>query len=77
MPPNASAVKGREAVKAVWAGFGELPGVSIDFGMDSLTVSEAGDMATDIGHYTFAFDTDAGRVEDQGKYVVVWRRNEG
>ncbi len=31
-------------------------------------------MAYDYGWYTFAFDTDNGRVTDKGKYVVVWKK---
>ncbi len=77
MPPNASTAEGREAVAAVWAGWGELPGVAINFAPDSIKVSESGDMAADIGHYTFAFDTENGRFEDQGKYLVVWNKIDG
>ncbi len=31
-------------------------------------------MAYDYGWYTFAFDTDNGRFEDKGKYIVVWKK---
>ena len=31
-------------------------------------------MAYDYGWYTFAFDTDNGRVTDKGKYIVVWKK---
>ena len=34
-------------------------------------------MAADIGHYTFAFDTETGRFEDQGKTLVVWGKIDG
>jgi ketosteroid isomerase-like protein len=31
-------------------------------------------MAADIGTYDLSFDGKSGRVQDKGKYVVVWRK---
>jgi ketosteroid isomerase-like protein len=33
-------------------------------------------MAYEIGTYEMAMDGPAGRIEDDGKYVVVWRKSD-
>lgn len=77
LPPNAPPVEGSSAIVEVWKSYSELPNVAIDFGPDRVEASSSGDMAYDYGWYTFAFDSDNGRVEDKGKYVVVWKNVDG
>ena len=67
LAPNAPAAKGAAAIRQTYgAFFGMHP--TLSFGPDSIT--QSGDMATEIGHYTMTMG--AGR--DQGNYVAVWRR---
>jgi uncharacterized protein (TIGR02246 family) len=74
MPPNAPALEGADAIGAAWQGLIDLPGLSMTFVPTRVVVSAKGDMAADIGTYALSFDGDGGRVEDKGKYVVVWRK---
>ena len=74
MPPNAPALEGADAIAAAWQGLVDLPGLSLSLAPTRVVVSARGDMAADIGTYTLSYDGDGGRVEDNGKYVVVWRK---
>ena len=74
LPSNSPPVEGPKAIVDVWKSWGELPNVEITFGADRVEASSSGDMAYDYGWYTFAFDTDDGRVTDKGKYIVVWKK---
>ena len=44
------------------------------FGPTDITISEAADMAYDIGTWSIAFTSDKGPAKDHGKYVVVWKK---
>ena len=74
LPPNSPPIEGPKAIVAVWKSWSELPNVEVVFGPSRIEASTSGDMAYDYGWYTFAFDTDNGRVTDKGKYVVVWKK---
>jgi uncharacterized protein (TIGR02246 family) len=75
--PNAPISEGREACAAMWAKMMSLPNVSLTFGPVSIDVAESGDMAAELGTYRLGFDRSSGRADDRGKYVVVWRKEEG
>ena len=78
MPPNAPMVVGREAVAETWGQLFKLPGFSLTFEPQHIEVSEAGDMAYDVGTYSLSLTPEgAARVQDQGKYVVVWQKVNG
>ncbi len=77
MPPNAVQAEGTEAVRQFWEGLLGLPNLSFTFEPTTVEVAEAGDMAYDIGTYSLSYDADPGRVEDEGKYVVVWAKEGG
>ena len=72
-----STVQGHEDVGKAWAGLLGLPGISLTFEPTRVEVSESADLAADVGVYALAFDGEGGRVEDEGKYVVVWRKVDG
>lgn len=74
LPPNSPPIEGPKAIVGVWKSWSELPNVDVNFGAKRINVSSSGDMAYDYGWYTFAFDTDNGRIEDKGKYIVVWKK---
>ncbi len=74
LPSNSPPIEGPKAIAAVWKSWSELPNVEVVFGPNRIEASTSGDMAYDYGWYTFAFDTDNGRVTDKGKYVVVWKK---
>ncbi len=74
LPSNSPPIEGPKAIAAVWRSWSELPNVEVVFGPDRIEAASSGDMAYDYGWYTFAFDTENGRVMDKGKYVVVWKK---
>lgn len=78
MVPNAPIAEGRAAIAAMWGHLLSLPGVALTFGPTHIEAAASGDMAMEIGAYTLGFDrAGASRVEDRGKYVVVWKRLDG
>ncbi len=78
MVPNAPAAEGRAAVAALWEHLLALPGAALTFGPTSIEAAASGDLAYEIGTYALGFDrAGAARVEDRGKYVVVWKRLDG
>ena len=77
MPPNAPRVDGRGAIRGAWAEMLQSPNVSLTFAPTDIVIAEAGDMAYDIGTYNLGLDGPDGRIEDTGKYVVVWRKVNG
>ena len=77
MPPGAAQGAGTKAAAEFWKAISELPNGSMDFGPTRIEVAESGDMAYEVGTWTLGFDGDQGRVEDEGKYVVVWTKQDG
>ncbi|HSJ65579.1 MAG TPA: SgcJ/EcaC family oxidoreductase [Gemmatimonadaceae bacterium] len=77
MVPNALPASGAGAIRGVWEGLLGLPNVSLTFSPTSIHVSGDASMAYDVGTYEFAFDGPNGRVEDSGKYLVVWEQRDG
>ena len=77
LPQNGPMSVGREAIGKAWTGLLQIPGVKLTFKPTRIDVSGAGDMAADIGAYKLSFDSKQGRVQDQGKYVVVWKKVDG
>lgn len=71
LPPNAELVQGREAVRGLWEHIFQL-GVA-EVRLDTIDVDEQGDVAIETGRATL-FDG-AGAVVDEGKYLVVWRKD--
>lgn len=77
MPPNAELAQGREAIRKAWEGMLQLPEFSLQFGPSMIEIAEAGDMAYDIGTYKLSFKPAQSGIEDLGKYVVVWIKEDG
>jgi len=72
-PPNGNVVRGRAELQKLWQSV-------IDSGIASATlktaqVESAGDLAYESGAYEMK--TKDGKVADNGKYVVVWKRAGG
>lgn len=73
MPPNAEPLRGREAIRKYWQG-------ALDSGMkhlklETLEVFGQGEITTEVGTYT-ALDA-AEKVLERGKFIVVWKREDG
>jgi ketosteroid isomerase-like protein len=71
---NTAPVSGAAQVRATWAEFLGLPGISISWRPTTVTVASSGDLATEVGTYELAFDGPSGRVNDTGSYTTVWQK---
>ena len=73
LPPNAEIAFGRQAIQEFWQGI-------FDAGLtasrdETLEVETAGDLAYEMGRYTlYAGDNN---VVDEGKYILIWKREAG
>ena len=77
MPPDAAMISGREAIEAFWR-------AAMKQGIKAVTLetlevlTSGGDLATEIGRFTFTVEVQGGgRVEQVGKYIVIWRLEAG
>ena len=72
-PPQGDIVQGREAIARFWQGVIDsgVKGVSLA----TLEVEVYGDMAYEVGTYNLTGD--GGKALDAGKYVVVWKTEDG
>lgn len=73
LAPNSDFLTGRAAIQAVWQSI-------LDFGakeikLEIIELEEHGDTVIEISNYTL-FD-DQGAKLDQGKYIVVWKQQDG
>ena len=75
LPPNAPIVHGKTAIRAGWAKLIGNPGFTIDWQINKLEVSRAGDLAYTIFTYQMAVDGANGKpITDQGKDMAVWKK---
>lgn len=77
LPPNAPTVQGSAAIAEEYAGMYQLPNLAVSWTQEIIEVAETGTLAYDIGTYTLSYDGPAGRIEDNGKYLVIWRKMDG
>jgi ketosteroid isomerase-like protein len=77
LPPNAPRVAGREELEKSWTGMANIPGVVLSFDTDSLTFAKSGELAVEVGHYSFAAGEGAAKTTELGKTVVTWIRKDG
>jgi ketosteroid isomerase-like protein len=77
MAANRPPMRGVDEVTSLWRGL--LAGSSVELTLTSDDVSQACDMATEIGHYDLRITPKSGgaRTHDQGSYVVSWRKVDG
>jgi ketosteroid isomerase-like protein len=69
MPPNEKIVTGTAAIRSFFAMLWPM-NANLVITPTAITVASSGDMATDVGTYTFS----AGQVNDTGKYLVHWHK---
>jgi ketosteroid isomerase-like protein len=72
-PPNSDKVKGRPALQKLWQSV--LDSGIAAFELNTTEVEADGNLAYEVG--TYAMKTKDGKVADQGKYCVVWKRVNG
>jgi uncharacterized protein (TIGR02246 family) len=79
MPPNAPPLVGREVIRAFWKN--ALDWGSWKFELHTQDVAVSGPLAVERGKYRLRFTAKPGvsqmpSLEDQGNYVVLWRRED-
>jgi uncharacterized protein (TIGR02246 family) len=72
-PPNGDIVRGREAIGKFWKGVMDagIKGVKLV----TVDVETHGDVAHEVG--TYVLTGEGGKTLDDGKYLVVWKRDGG
>ena len=76
LPPNAEMMEGAQAIQAFWQG-------GLDMGIQKATLATVevqvrGDIACEVGEYTLIIQPTADQtIKDKGKYVVVWKKQDG
>lgn len=76
MPPGRPLASGSAKLREVWGGYLQRKDFIAEY-TPTLHVSDAGDMAYDIGRYRISMTKDEGPVSFVGKYVVVWQKLNG
>ena len=72
LPPNEKIVEGRANIQAFWQG-----AIGAGLKMTSLTpttMTPAGNLLVETGKYVMTIPAGGATITDEGKYVVVWRR---
>jgi ketosteroid isomerase-like protein len=72
-PPNGEIARGREAIQKLWKGAMDagVKGVKLI----TLEVEAHGDTAHEVGTYVLVGE--GGKTLDNGKYIVIWKRDGG
>jgi ketosteroid isomerase-like protein len=72
LPPNSEPVTGKPAIQAFWQGAMDMGITRVT--LETVEVEAAGETAYEVGTFTLEA---SGSVADQGKYLVVWKRDGG
>ena len=68
LPPGAPLMKGKAAIRAFWTEFMKVAGAEVT--LESHRIEAPGDLAYSVGRY----DGEIAGARQQGKYIVVFRR---
>jgi ketosteroid isomerase-like protein len=72
LPPHGDIVTGTQAINQFWQGF-LVPGIAVTF--KSLELETHGDTGHEVAYYTVTGE--GNKVLDTGKYIVIWKREQG
>ena len=70
LPPNAAKVSGKSAITEFWKGL--IAAGASDVQLETTDISASGDLAYGVGRFKFKM----GGAPQEGKYVVVYRRQQ-
>lgn len=73
LPPNSDFVMGKEAIQTFWQALMDM-GIK-EAKLDIVEVEQQDDLAVEVSKYTL--QGAEGQVLDQGKYIVVWKQENG
>ena len=75
---GAPALQGREAARGVWKAFFEIPYTDIvDVAPRTVVVSDAGDLAYDVGNWKIVLPGNPSPTEERGKSTIIWQKQGG
>ena len=76
LPPNSAPMSGTDNIAAFWQGAMSM-GIT-DAKLETQHVEARGDLAVEVGQYTLTIQPEgADAMTDIGKYVVVWKDDDG
>ena len=76
LPPNSSIIVGRESIQEFFQAFFDAGGNDLHLTVIDLHV--IGDMAYKVGKYSLTIQPEEGEaISDNGKYVEIWKRDNG
>ncbi len=74
LPPNSEPIRGRQGIQAFMGTLMEM-GIR-EVTLETVDVEYLDDVAYEVGAYTLKIEPEGGQATtDQGKYVVVWKRD--
>jgi uncharacterized protein (TIGR02246 family) len=73
MPPNGDFVRSQEAIQGFWQAIMDM-GVK-EANLEIVEVEDLGDTAIEVS--TYAMHGEGGQVLDDGKYIVIWKKEDG
>ena len=73
LPPNSDFVTGKEAIQGFWQALMDM-GIK-EAKLDIVEVEQQDDLAFEVSKYTLKGGE--GQMLDQGKYIVVWKQEDG
>ena len=73
MPPNCPIIKGRDEIRAFWQGAIDMGIKAVE--LKTVELDDLGDTVNEVG--LFKLTLDDGSVADEGKYVVIWKKENG
>ena len=77
LPANGPRVDGHDGIRSVWAAFMGLPDLEMTLQSRDVVISDAGDVAIDLGSYAMKWNDAKGKpMQDVGKYVTVFKRSD-
>lgn len=74
---NTPPAVGLAEIRELWGNVLALPGLVFTTQDEVVQVSASRDLAYVIGKAKFGFDTEQGRIEDDSKYLLVWKNVAG
>ncbi len=76
LEPNSPLIVGRDSIQAIFQGFFDTGALELQLTVIELSVN--GDMAHRVGKYTLTIQPEEGEaISDNGKYVEIWKRENG
>lgn len=77
MFPYAPTAEGRDDIRTKTEEDFGAPGFEVEWSTESVDVAESGDMAYSFGRYNLGMETPDGPMEDEGKFLTVWKKVDG